>query len=157
MTSLLKVDEIQDAAGKKILQNTGGILQVKQVTNETSKSTSSTSFASTGISVDITPTSSSSKILVTFAAAGVRKSTDNTVWFSLYRDGSSIAALVEGLFDTSSTIQQTGSVTSVYLDSPATTEEQTYEIYWKAGNSNTVSLNVANWGVTSLTVQEISA
>ena len=26
--SILKVDEIQDTAGKKILQNTGGVLQV---------------------------------------------------------------------------------------------------------------------------------
>lgn len=155
--SILKVDEIQDTAGKKILQNTGSILQVKQVTNETAKSTSSTSYASTGISVDITPTSSSSKILVTFVAAGVRKSTDNSIWFSLYRDGSSIATLIEGLWDTSSTVQQTGSATSVYLDSPATTDEQTYEIYWRAGATNAVSLNVGNWGVTTLTVQEISA
>ena len=68
--SILKVDEIQDTAGKKILQNTGGVLQVVAGTVPTSDTSStSTSFVdATGHTVTITPTSSSSKILVLFTA-----------------------------------------------------------------------------------------
>ena len=156
MSSILKVSEIQDSTGKKILQNTGGMLQVKQATNETSKSTSSTSYVSTGLSVDITPTSTSSKILLTFVGAAVRKTTDSAIYFALYKDGSLVNAIIEGLFDTGDTQNITDYVPSVYLDSPATTNQITYEIYWKSA-SGTIYLNVGNWGITTLTAQEISA
>ena len=62
--SILKVDEIQDTAGKKILQNTGGVLQVVNATANAAQSTTSSTFVDTTLSASITPTSSTSKILV---------------------------------------------------------------------------------------------
>ena len=93
MTAILKVDTIQDTSGNNIinessdtitigasgdttnivgtLQNngsalvTGKVLQVVTGTNESSGTTTSTSFSSTGLSAAITPSATSSKIFVT--------------------------------------------------------------------------------------------
>ena len=65
MASLLKVNEIQTVAGKPILNSTGSILQVKSVTKTDATSTSSQTFGDvSGLSISITPSSTSSKILV---------------------------------------------------------------------------------------------
>ena len=66
--SILKVDQIQDTAGKKILQNTGGVLQVVEGTRTTGTNTASSSYVDAGLSASISPTSSSSKVLVIVAA-----------------------------------------------------------------------------------------
>ena len=65
--SILKVDQIQDTAGKKILQNTGGVLQVVEGTRTDGTNTASSSYVDAGLSATITPTSSSSKVLVVVA------------------------------------------------------------------------------------------
>ena len=93
MTSIIKVDTIQDTSGNNIinensntitigasgdttnivgtLQNngaavggTGRILQMVQATDGTGLSSSSTSYVDTGLSASITPSSSSNKVLV---------------------------------------------------------------------------------------------
>ena len=67
--SILKVNQIQDTAGKKILQSTGGILQVVQkidtATTTVSNTGSNATFVTFGsLSQAFTPTSSSSKVLL---------------------------------------------------------------------------------------------
>ena len=71
MTSILKVSTIQNTAGTAPtagdlgLNVTGSVLQVKQAIGSTSvQNISSTSFASIGLSIDITPRDANSKFLV---------------------------------------------------------------------------------------------
>lgn len=65
MASILKVDAIQTTAGKPIVHSTGSVLQVVQETlNLTSGTTSGTSSFATYITKAITPSSTSSKILI---------------------------------------------------------------------------------------------
>lgn len=77
MSSLIKVDAIQLANGGTAtaaslgLNVTGSVLQVVQATLQGGWTTTSSSWADiTGLSVDITPTSASSKFLVDFDVTG---------------------------------------------------------------------------------------
>lgn len=65
MTSILKVDSIQTSTGKPIVNATGSVLQVvSNVIANTQDNTNSQSFQDASLNCSITPTSSSSKILV---------------------------------------------------------------------------------------------
>ena len=65
MSSILKVDSIQTTAGNTIVNSTGSILQVAQATKTDTFTTTSTSFTDiTGMTVNITPSSASNKVLV---------------------------------------------------------------------------------------------
>ena len=70
MTSIIKVDTIQTAAGGTPTASSlgiggvGKIGQVVQATTSTESTNTSASYADTGLSASITPTSTSSKILV---------------------------------------------------------------------------------------------
>jgi len=72
MASILNVDKINNAAGTSAITidsngNTlmpGHILQVVNGTTSTQVSTTSTTYADTGLTATITPSSTSSKILV---------------------------------------------------------------------------------------------
>ena len=57
---------------------TGSVLQVVNATYSTYTTTSSSTFADTGLTATITPTSATSKILVLLNVNGVAKETGNT-------------------------------------------------------------------------------
>ena len=65
MASILRVNSIKTTGNKPILNSTGSILQIKQTVKTDRFETTSTSFTDiTGLSVDITPSSTSNKILI---------------------------------------------------------------------------------------------
>jgi len=137
-TDMLATSAVTNA---KIASGNGGqILQVKQTVKTDTFSTTSTSFADvTGLSVAITPSSTSSKILVIY---DVKASCGNIqIAFALLRDSTQIYlgdAAGSNRIRAASTIGSTGTGTSearnpqgtvaVFLDSPATTSETTYKI-----------------------------
>ena len=144
--SILKVDEIQDTAGKKILQNTGGILQV--VSDTFSGTESSTSLASSGsftnssLSASITPTSSSSKILIiAMVNVGGSNAGDGSPILRLVRGSTAIAIGDSASNRTLATngrssdgmgnnTIETGTIN--WLDSPSTTSATTYTVQFAA-------------------------
>jgi hypothetical protein len=157
--SILKVDEIQDAAGKKIVQNTGSILQIKQNTSGTNGSTTSTSaYSDIDPSVSITPTSSSNKILViaTISSESMGSGSDRGINLRLMRGTTELTVQQYEHYSSSDTAQRIGLSTFVWLDSPATTSSTTYKCQFKSyGSSSTARVNY--YGETSVTVMEISA
>ena len=64
------------------LAGAGGVLQVVNATYATQTSSSSSTFADTGSTASITPSSVSNKILVFVNVSGIRKLTNNT-WCEL--------------------------------------------------------------------------
>ena len=64
--SILKVDTLQPATGARVL-SAGHIVQVVQGSTDTAMTSASTSYADTGLTATITPTSTSSKILISLA------------------------------------------------------------------------------------------
>lgn len=117
----------------------GMVLQVQSVTKTDTFSTTSTSFADiTGLSVSITPKSTSSTILL-IAHMTSGKSTDNLTQFRFVRDSTAIGIgdAGGGSQNRSTTGQYTGSgaptlhqvpIIMQFRDSPATTSAITYKV-----------------------------
>lgn len=144
MTSILKVDSIQNAAGTVIMPvMSGGIIQV-QYTQFTG--TSLTSMAANtweiipDINVNITPTATNSKIMVQMSLGAWEHSVtnDHSVRFGFYRDSSLLVAPAAGSRWTavglpatnyhSSDLLSTPSVAWItYFDEPSTTSQITYK------------------------------
>ena len=184
MASILNVDQINNAAGTsavtidssgKVLMP-GHVLQVKQAVTDATWSTTSTTLTDvTGMSVSITPSATSSKILVIVDAhigydiyAGV---------FHLLRDTTKIYAGAGGLTRCGlfSNFYSGGSysnyallpLTANYLDSPATTSSLTYKLQGSSyDNTRITYLNRTHGNIneasrdgltaSSITVMEIA-
>ena len=116
----------------------GKVGQVINGTTTTEVVTSSSSFSDTGLTASITPSATSSKILIICNMAGVGKSGDGFVTLKALRDSTDILANFEnrgGDTNTSDT-NKVGSCSFTYLDSPSTTSSTTYKVQVKSnGNS----------------------
>ncbi len=140
----------------------GSVIQVVQAVYSGSAvtSTSSTPVA-TGLSVAITPTSSSSKILVICNpnwAINSSGSNDGTGLGAIYRNSTSIYSLicrVYSYFGASGNYINTGQ-SLVYLDSPATTSETTYQFYISLQSGSSAQFQ-GDGQKSSITVLEIAA
>jgi len=141
----------------------GSVLQVVQGTLTTLASSSSSTMADSGITASITPKSSSNKILVISQLNACGKQTGNThIRVKLVRGGTDIQ-IMESLagYDNSTGFNWIGSISSTYLDSPATTSSTTYKIQFaSAENVAAVYINGNSGGflpVSTITLLEIAA
>jgi len=140
----------------------GSVLQVVNATYGTQTSISSSTFADTGLTASITPSSASSKILVFANISGIRKVTNNT-WceLRLLKDSTVLFNMESSAGrNGSATDNAVGSVSTTYLDSPATTSATTYKVQFSSANNNAeVFINVTgNTSSTStITLMEIAA
>ena len=143
----------------------GSVLQVVSVTKTDSFSSSSGSFVDvTGLSVAITPSSTSSKILV-MATVAVGNAINNAQ-INLVRNGTNISQSTGGTANDTVAMDFPSSYKLItypimYLDSPATTSAVTYKIQFNP-NSATAYINVRGtdsyFGATSsITLMEIAA
>jgi hypothetical protein len=119
------------ATGLKWASASGGggkVLQVIQGTYSTQVNSSSTSYADTGLTASITPSASTSKVLVMVSHAQVNKSAGNAgsaVSIKLLRGATDIySAFAAGY--TNTTLSQNHNVAFSYLDSPSSTSALTY-------------------------------
>ena len=135
---------------------TGRILQVVSSTFTAGYSTNNTSPTPTGFTTSITPSSTSSKILVLYCgpfanpkgAGGV--SSDNA-WLTMYRSGTNLAgsgSYFANLLNDDGNIYSSCAVS--YTDSPATTSLITYQPYiWSQGGGALI------YGCCAMTLLEI--
>ena len=149
-----------------------GLLQLKQtVVTAGTATTTSTSYSDiTGMTVDITPTLSTSKILV-FCNYHGGGTTNYSASFSLVRDSTQIYM---GDASSARTRSYYGGISSenrmqydavaVYVDAPATTSATTYKMQWLVQHSTT-NLNkdngdydaaYSNRSASSITAMEIA-
>ena len=134
----------------------GKVLQVVQNTYAVETTSTSISYVSTGLSGSITPSSSSSKILI-IAYTGARTTYTNIL--TLFRGTVSGTNLGNGnsgmvLMYTGGDIRSTASVQ--YLDSPATTSSQTYTLAMRSSNGTTIIAQENN-GQAGIILMEIAA
>jgi hypothetical protein len=111
----------------------GKVLQVVQDTQVGLVSTTSSSYQSTGLSVSITPSASTSKVLVMVSLNGVTKPTSSSnnsgIVIQARRGSTEIVFAGDWNAATASTSYNSiGSVSFAYLDSPATTSATTYDV-----------------------------
>lgn len=157
---------------------TGSVLQVIQSIKTDRQTTSSTTFIDvTGLSVTITPTSASSRILVMARVNTIGTNDGNGLYVNLVRNSTTIVSTTAG-----GNSQEQGGAWGVsggggmssgndnrkyanpsldYIDSPATTSATTYKVQARvtgsSGAINSWTLNNDQSSVCSLTVMEIAA
>lgn len=140
---------------------TGSVLQVVSSAIATYVSSSSSTFADTGVTATITPLYSTSKILILINHAGCSKEAANTaIMLRLMRNSTQILYLEDRAASTGDTSTNfIGPMSTNYLDSPATTSAITYKTQYAASNGGTVSIgNYGTVAVTStITLMEIAA
>jgi hypothetical protein len=140
-------------AGTK-LSGAGKVLQYVTATNTAQQSTTSTSYVdATSLSVSITPSSASNKILILFN--GTLQNDGNTAnsFLTILR-GSTILATTNDYFILNSAGTRIISGTGAhYIDSPSTTSSTTYKIQIRveSGSTGTIFMN------SRITVLEIAA
>ena len=107
----------------------GHILQVVQGSATAGLITTSTTNVTTGLSAAITPSATSSKILVTISITYDGDANGTAGHYSLYAAGSVIRDKISYFHAASSRV--IGNIGVSYLHSPSTTSATTYELYVK--------------------------
>ena len=173
--SQLKVDSIIPRGGLPS-GSSGGIIQVRSTVKTDTFTTTSASFTDiTGLSVSITPQSSSSKILIVVHLTGDGRQNQSRANFRLLRGSTAICIgdtagsrgrAAFGIYRASDD-HTPGNGSMAFLDSPSTTSSVTYKMQIVSGNGggNSVSVNRAyNWSdsfahaatASTITVMEVS-
>ena len=163
--TVLTADSAEATGLKWVAAGGGGkVLQVVQATTTTPTAVLSTTFTDITLSASITPSATTSKILVianvqfyldingvskSMATRLMRDSTD------IFSDGSNFSSGVTAL--SSSAVGQYNRLPVVYLDSPSTTSSTTYKIQGK-GNTASGSLSFQEGNApSSIILMEIGA
>jgi hypothetical protein len=144
------------------LNRAGNILQVVNATYGTGVTNSTSTYADTGLTASITPSSTSSKILIIVSQNGCAKSTNNTsLELRLLKDATELTIFASQAGATgSSALSDVGSCSTCYLDSPNTTSSVTYKTQLRSIANNAVvavqTTNVAT-AVSTITLLEVAA
>ena len=151
----------------------GSILQVVSTTKtDTTSTNTSGSFTDiSGMSVSITPSSTSSKILILISLGSISSSASGiAVGFKLLRDSTAIGNSSSTSGRSGFTNVYTGggtgdeyiiSASHSFLDSPSSTSALTYKIQWKNSSGTTYlnryHANNDNSGSSTITAMEVAA
>ena len=153
----------------------GKVLQVLQDTKTNTFSSSSLTFTDiTGLTIDITPAATSSKILV-MAQMSSWVANGYAIFFSLVRDSTEVymgdaagsrARISTGTTNSDGDNRTQESSSLIYLDSPSTTSATTYKVQMRVSESTTGYINYTTLdndsstfprAACSITVMEIGA
>ncbi len=122
----------------------GKILQVVGATETASRTITSTSFinSSNGITVNITPSATSSKIFVIVSLSTFFGESGQNLFCTIYRDstnlGGSSGLIINGGFN------ETIPATMSFLDSPSSTSQLTYQLYAKVSGGSSSKYGDSN-------------
>ncbi len=143
----------------------GKVLQVVSAVTTTATNIASTSYADTTVTANITPTSTSNKILVnvSIACAVDRDNQEGWVGIKLLRDSTNLWEADNYIAWNEAggvgAIKASDQASLVYLDSPSSTSALTYKVQGKS--SHTSSNGQARFQISdnpsSITLMEISA
>ena len=170
---ILKVSNIQTSSGSGTItlgqsgetitssaamgSGMGKVLQVVTATDSTQRDVTSTSYVtgSNTLSVNITPSSTSSKIFVMYNTAVYKNGNNQVGNTTLYRDSTNLGDSTNGLsyfYIGSDDVGQ--QVSASLLDSPSSTSQITYQVYVRT-SAGTFSINYQSC-VASITAMEIA-
>ena len=152
----------------------GSVLQVVSTAKTDTFTTTSTSFVDiTGLSVSITPTSATSKVLIMYKVVYGNSGTVSTrVRMQLVRDATAIfigdsagnRIRATSIGSNADNVAFSGDWNGIFLDSPNTTSATTYKIQFSTqANTGTINreggdgdLTTVSRGVSSITLMEIA-
>ena len=120
--------KIADAVGL------GKIGQVITATHATETNNKSTTYATTGLTANITPSATSSKVFISYQVPFYQDANGSAICSALhaiYKGGSSLQDFGPAWGMTSRSINYCYQGTAVYLDSPSSTSQLTYAVYYR--------------------------
>lgn len=163
--SVLRTNKIYPRDGLPAGASGGGIIQMVQVSHNTSSTITSTSYTDTGLSASITPTSASNKILVIVSSPNqvYRAALEPIASTQLVRGSTSIyeqpySYTMEVAPSANGRVFFSYVLNLSYLDSPATTSSTTYKFQAKVittSNTNQFVYN-ANSATSIIQLFEVS-
>ena len=133
----------------------GKVLQVVNAKTSTEAISSSTSFSDTGLTASITPSSTSSKILIHIHQNAPKKTDNSDMDITLFRGSTQLSRITGFTLYTNSNTQLYGQTTSTaYLDTPSSTSSLTYKTQFKRpdGSGN---VRIQSPGESTITLMEI--
>jgi hypothetical protein len=136
----------------------GKLLQLVNGTYATSTANTTTTYADTGLTATITPTLSTSKILILVSIEWVKNANDanSAVDFKLFRGATDLSTW-STIGYTETAIYNAGMFAINYLDDPETTSATTYKIQFRNRvAASSVSVQYGN-ALSSMTLMEIGA
>jgi len=174
MASKIKVDTLETAngSGTIALSNqlsgmtsasvpAGSVIQVVSATVATATSTTSTSFVNTPLTASITPTSTSSKILITATTPTYTGSNGTyAARYTIFRGTVSGVNLGHpnfgfcNLYNNDAAAMQVVTTMSI-LDSPNTTSSQTYTVAMLSEGNNAIAAVMSSGVKATITLMEI--
>ena len=139
----------------------GKIGQVINALYDTETSTTSTSYGDTGLSASITPSATSSKVLIIVSLDAILK-TGNAGYgeFALLKGATVLKYFGNAGNSANGVSNGVGGVMLSYLDTPSTTSSTTYKAQFKSSAAaTTIYINTAgaNVGTSSITLMEVLA
>jgi hypothetical protein len=140
----------------------GKVLQVVYGSTTGEVASSSTTYADTNLSATITPSNTSSKVLVLISQQAVNKALGNTgngVKLRLLRSSTAILDPITSVAAyTGTDVRNTISVSSAYLDSPSTTSATTYKTQFaNRVSSASVAVQYDSAEASTIILMEIGA
>lgn len=148
------------ATGLKWAAAAGGgkVLQVVQATYATQVNVSTSTYTDTGLSVSITPSATTSKVLVMAIHPGAGKDTsDTSLNLKILRGATDLGTFASIHALTSSTATNINNLAVQYLDSPSTTSSTTYKTQINSSAGNTKVFTGAGGGTAVIIAMEIGA
>jgi hypothetical protein len=136
----------------------GKVLQVVEGTVSTTATNATTTYADTGLTVSITPSAASSKILV-MTSQPARKTEENSgnAFITQILRGSTSIFSTQALLYTGTALDTRQMVTMIKLDSPSTTSSTTYKTQFKNLVANASSVANFDNSLATIVVMEIGA
>lgn len=140
----------------------GSVLQVVQGVYSASVSNSTTTFADTGVTATITPSSASNKILILISMTGLEKSGGNTlnaINLQVLRGVTVVRYYAVNVGYSGSLLNTVSTSAFNYLDSPSSTAALVYKVQFKNQNASasvTCQSNAAIGDTSTITLMEIA-
>ena len=174
--STLSVDTITgQTTAANVKLPAGSVLQTKQTILSTAETITSTSFADSAVTVNITPKYATSKVLITFdvhivgfdSGTGIRLLRGSTNLALGDASGSRARMTAIGYYsnNTSPSAYSGGQTSMSFLDSPSTTSATTYKLQAQCLSTNGIIINKSRYdtdngnasrGSSTITVMEIA-
>jgi hypothetical protein len=147
--------QILTAGEMDALRGAFRILQVVSASTTTLSSSTSSTFADSSLTANITPQSSSSLILVIWSQDAFNSGSGTGVSVRLMRGATVLDSITDFVFGSNSNNLAHG--TATYLDSPATTSTLTYKTQFARGAGAGTAFVQPNSNRSSILLFEVSA
>ena len=136
----------------------GSVLQVVNTNYGTETSSTSATFADTGITLTITPTSANSKILVLVNITGCFSSvTNNYMVLKLVRNSQDLINIeTQALYKAATAAATTSGTGATHLDAPSTTNATTYKVQYRNVSAQGYVMVCAGSAKSTITAMEIA-